>query len=219
MTPNLREFHRYGDKGTVRWRIDSMGLEIEGEGYQRTAGKPLTMQKIWHEWAEPIQHWAFAFGLPVELLMMTCATEGGMHLDNPKQDRKEPGYVSDEATPDRVSIGLNHILLSTAREVTGWAGMPRRWLEQPANNFMVAALVIRLGARVTRLDPVLVSARYNAGSLRPSPRNRWGLFVHGTHLDRAAKWVGDAVAFTADKGDVERGWRWFLESINSGTLL
>jgi peptidoglycan LD-endopeptidase CwlK len=41
-------------------------------------------------------------------------------------------------------------------------------------------------------DPILVAACYNAGSLKPSGANRWGLRAHGDHLDRAARWYGDA---------------------------
>ncbi len=220
---NLREFHRWRNVGTIRWRCDSTGLEIEGPGegtgYQRTPGKPMTMAKIWDQWAVDIQEAAYTYSVPVELLMTTAATEGGMYLNNPKQDRKEPGYVSDEATPNRVSIGLCHILLSTARFVMNWPGMSRRWLEQPQNNFAVAAAVLRADAPITGFDVVLCAAKYNAGSLRETTKNRWGLFTHGNHLDRATKFYGDAVAFIADKGGAKRDVTWMLKGLDQGTLL
>ena len=44
----------------------------------------------------------------------------------------------------------------------------------------------------TDLNPILSSAAYNAGSIRASGTNTWGIHHHGDHLDRAAKWFGDA---------------------------
>ena len=44
----------------------------------------------------------------------------------------------------------------------------------------------------TGMDPLLVSAAYNAGSLRPTSENHWRIHCHGNHLDRAAEWYGDA---------------------------
>lgn len=44
----------------------------------------------------------------------------------------------------------------------------------------------------TGLNPILSSAAYNAGSIRASGTNTWGIRHHGDHLDRAAKWFGDA---------------------------
>jgi peptidoglycan LD-endopeptidase CwlK len=64
-----------------------------------------------------------------------------------------------------------------------------------------AAIAVDIGAAYiawnrethnTGNDPILVAACYNAGSLKPSNANVWGLVVHGDHLDRAARWYGDA---------------------------
>ena len=49
-------------------------------------------------------------------------------------------------------------------------------------------------------DPILVAAAYNAGSLKPSGTNNWGLVSHGDHLDRASKWFGDACAVLRSLG-------------------
>ena len=46
----------------------------------------------------------------------------------------------------------------------------------------------------TDLNPVLVSAAYNAGSLRASGTNIWKIFFHHDHVDRACNWFGDACA-------------------------
>src|SRR5688572_1351497 len=198
----LREFHRYADHSQIRWRCDSVGLEIEGEGFQRTPGPPATIARIWENWSDHLQGFAWTLGVPVELLLATVATESSASLD-PRQDRKEPGYVSDEATPNRVSIGICHLLIATARGVTGFA-VGRAWLQVPRNNIFAAGLVIKDDARATRLDPVYMLAQYNAGGLRGSTKNRWGLRSYGNHLDRGVRFFGDAVAFIADKGGCER---------------
>lgn len=212
----MTAWHRYADGG-VRWRADSLGIEVEGQGFQRTPGPIVTIAKLWDQWADPIQHWAHIFNVPVELLLMTAATESRRDLD-PRQDLKEPGYVSDESTPHRVSIGLCHVLISTARGALGFA-VGRQWLAVPRNNFMAAALVLRDDARTTGFDPILAAAKYNAGALRPSSENRFGLRVTGDHLDRAARWFGDAVTFIAAHGGAERDWQWALKASASRVLV
>ena len=44
---------------------------------------------------------------------------------------------------------------------------------------------------------MMVSAAFNAGGVYESSENRWHLKTHGDHLDRAAKWYGDACAVLA----------------------
>ena len=61
---------------------------------------------------------------------------------------------------------------------------------QPRSASYAAHFRRQLGA--TEANPVLVAAAYNAGSIRASGTNMWGIHVHGDHLDRAAKWFGDA---------------------------
>ncbi|NRB18025.1 MAG: D-alanyl-D-alanine carboxypeptidase family protein [Rhodobacteraceae bacterium] len=52
----------------------------------------------------------------------------------------------------------------------------------------------------TNLNPVLVSAAYNAGSVRTSGTNSWHIRSHGDHIDRAIKWFGDACEAFKDFG-------------------
>jgi peptidoglycan L-alanyl-D-glutamate endopeptidase CwlK len=52
----------------------------------------------------------------------------------------------------------------------------------------------------TDLNPVLVAAAYNAGSVLTSGTNSWHMRSHGDHLDRAVKWFGDACAALKDFG-------------------
>lgn len=112
-------------------------------------------------------------------------------------ERREPGYVDPVATPHRVSLGSHHVLISTALELIG---APRTGLERtativdlvcrlPADTPYAAELAVKYFLRSQaqhRLQPPLLAAVYNAGSLRPDPDNPWNLKQYGDHLDR---WV------------------------------
>jgi peptidoglycan L-alanyl-D-glutamate endopeptidase CwlK len=56
----------------------------------------------------------------------------------------------------------------------------------------VGAAYIRHNMARTGDNPLLVAAAYNAGGIYPSSQNHWRIRSHGTHLDRAAEWYGDA---------------------------
>lgn len=64
----------------------------------------------------------------------------------------------------------------------------------------IGACYIRRQFTATQGNPILVAAGYNAGSLKASGTNAWGLQVTGDHLDRAAKWFGDACEVLASLG-------------------
>jgi peptidoglycan LD-endopeptidase CwlK len=67
-------------------------------------------------------------------------------------------------------------------------------LYEAAVNIDLGTAEIKQRWATTSDDPILVAAAYNAGSLRVSGDNAWHLASHGDHLDRAAKWYGDACA-------------------------
>jgi peptidoglycan L-alanyl-D-glutamate endopeptidase CwlK len=67
-------------------------------------------------------------------------------------------------------------------------------LYDPAVNIAIGAAAIVQRRAKTGDDPVLVSAAYNAGGLYKSTQNAWHLKTWGDHLERAAKWYGDACA-------------------------
>ena len=60
--------------------------------------------------------------------------------------------------------------------------------------YEVITVVCRDGADA--LD-YLFARGAHAGSLRASGTSSWGIHAHGDHLDRAAKWFGDACAALA----------------------
>ena len=65
---------------------------------------------------------------------------------------------------------------------------------KPEVSIDIGAAVIKQRLPWTGLDPILVGAAYNAGSLRATNENLWHLHVHGAYLDQAAQWLGDACA-------------------------
>lgn len=192
--PSLRDWHGFED--SVRWRLVPEGVEIEGTGVERTRGRPGTVTRVWEAFGDDINAVARARKVPCELIIATICTESG---GNPEAVRLEPGYTSDEATPHRVSVGLTQTLISTAREAMGMS-LDRDWLRRPRNAIDAGVAYIAKQARVTRLDPPLVAAAYNAGRLahNTGAQNRWKLrqYPIGTskHCDRFVQFYNDAVA-------------------------
>jgi hypothetical protein len=215
---NVREFHRAFDNG-LAWRLRLDGVELEQSGTMRTPGVPLTIRKIWRDYAAPIQHAARVFGVPVEYLLATIATESIVRdgLRDPRQIREEPGFRSDTDTPHKISVGLCHILIETATR-TMRVQVSRGWLSVPANNILCAAWVIRDGADVHGFDGPRVAAAYNAGTVAETNKNRWRMRSTNDHLDRFCRFLGDAVAVVRDAGGCQRDWVWFLAMQNAGLL-
>jgi murein DD-endopeptidase MepM/ murein hydrolase activator NlpD len=215
--PELEKPHRrYRD--SVEWRLTAKGLQVDDNPVETTRGKPETVRRICSDYREAIEDAARTTGVPVELLIATMCTESHsetMHHVNPLATRKEPGYVSDEATPQRVSYGLMQTLVSTARHAmslskTGSfisaAGIDREWLFVPANSILAGAEYIASQAIQTRLDPPLVACAYNAGGLyyNGSARNRWKMrqYPIGTdaHANRFVQWFNDCFRLFQEEG-------------------
>lgn len=101
--------------------------------------------------------------------------------------RKEPGYSDPLSTPDRISVGAHHVLLSTAVETLN---LPFSTEKNKIDT--ITGLIIDLASssvyaaemalsyfqkRYSKhlLEPPLMAAIYNAGSLMPSSKNPWNL--------------------------------------------
>lgn len=159
-----------------RWREDR-ALEVEGhDAPPRTNGAPLTMRTLWRDYGGDIERAASRHNVRAEGLAALLACEagrrGGYHLDA-RSRRHEPGYVSDEQTPRRVSVGLAQTLISTAREVAErldlWPGehVDAAMLEIPSRSIELGAGYLRLlAAQYGTDDPLLLQAGYNAGRIR-----------------------------------------------------
>jgi hypothetical protein len=190
----LTNFHSHYEDG-VRWRLTPNGVDIEDSGVERTAGAPATVRRIWEEYHEAINKTARRYEVPCALIIATIATESGGKAD---AVRLEPGYVSDEQTPHKVSPGLMQTLISTARDALQMS-LDRDWLLRAANSIEAGTAYIASQSGNTNLDPPLVAAAYNAGKLahQTGAQNRWKLRQYpigtGKHCDRFGRFFNDAV--------------------------
>ncbi len=208
----LTEWHP-GPFGGVRWRLTDVGVEVEGTGVERTRGEPITATRIWERWSEPINRLARAYRVPCVLIVGTICIESRGQED---AVREEPGYVSDEETPARISAGLMQTLIKTARD-TLQMSLDRNWLLKGENSVQAGTAYIAQQSRITGLDPPLVGAAYNSGGLheQTGAQNRWKLRQYpigtGAYLDHFIPFFNDAVAVLA--GHATR------PSVGLGTLL
>ncbi len=110
-------------------------------------------------------------GVPAELILAAIVEESGGRAN---AVAAYPGYVSDAATPSKVSLGLGQMLLSTARTLAPGQRLGRAELFDPA---IAIDLVARYFARfypATGFDPRLAASSYNVGSVRTlSAGQRW----------------------------------------------
>ncbi len=190
--PDLKRPHAYRD--SVKWYLDHTGVIIETGPPETFGGEPKTVRRVWNDFRPAIEEWAQEFGVPVELIIATISTET---RGDPAAVRKEPGYISDEHTPDKVSPGLMQTLISTARDVLGDDSIDRKWLLAPQNSIRAGTALIAQQWKVTHLDPPKVACAYNAGSLyyNNSKENRWKMRQYpvntSEHADRFVKWFNE----------------------------
>ena len=189
----------HNDFGGVLWQLTRAGLVVGGQ-IDRSPGAPVTVPRVWQTYGPDIEAAAVKYRVPVELIVATICAESSGRSD---AIRIEPGYVSDSATPQRVSCGLMQTLISTAREATGNDALVREDLLKPATSIDAGTAYISQQRTVTRLDPPQVACAYNAGGLylNRSEANRWRLRQYpigtGAHADRFTKWFNDCFAIFA----------------------
>lgn len=193
--PMLKDYHGFQD--SIQWRLQKKGLEIQGIGFERTGGEPKTVTRVWEQFNYAIDQWSERFGVPAELIIATICTET---KGNPRAVREEPGYTSDEKTPDRVSPGLMQTLISTARFVLQDQTIDRAWLLEPNNSIQAGTAYIASQIKRTNLDPPKVACAYNAGGVyyEGSSKNRWKMRQYplgaSEHADRFVEWFNDFYA-------------------------
>jgi peptidoglycan L-alanyl-D-glutamate endopeptidase CwlK len=227
--PKLQSADVHGRFEGIRWRYDSVGVFVEHQGIpERTNGEPVTCRTICGMFAEAIISCSGEFAVPPEIIVMTIATEAAAYrsagFTGPPTFRWESNVLVKDSPPEYkgdYSVGPMQTLATTAREVIGTRGLgydpfvcfpayrdqppapPLELLGYRTNlNIRVGVAEIASRWKLTRDDPILVAAAYNSGGLRKAPnKNRWHLSSHGNHLDRAARWFGDACAvITALRG-------------------
>lgn len=175
---------KQGPYGGARWRVTPDGVQVEGEAeVARSPGQPVTIRRIWSQYGTMIQGVCQQFSVPVEIVMMTIATESA---GRPKAKLVEPDK--------RMSLGLMQILVGTAAEVLGHE-ISAEALQDPLTNIQAGTAYIHSQKEKTWFDPILTAAAYNAGGLyemRPGKdNNRFHLRSTGDHLERAIRWYSD----------------------------
>ncbi|UCD86063.1 MAG: transglycosylase SLT domain-containing protein [Deltaproteobacteria bacterium] len=169
-------------------------MEVENRGVERTSGQPLTVTRVWERFGYAIELWSEKFGVPAELIMATICTETN---GDPTKIREELGYISDEATPNKISPGLMQTLISTARSALDDSRINREWLLGPSNSIKAGTAYIAHQWKSSHFDPPKVACAYNAGGIyyNGSPNNHWKMrqYPIGTseHADRFVKWFND----------------------------
>lgn len=175
-------FHRYGT--SVAWRLGPGGIELCRGAIADNANIRYRLKyvaPVWERHGRLIADAAARHAVPAELIATTIIEESG---GKPTAEARYPGYVSDEATPHRVSLGLGQMLLSTAQRIAPGRRVTRATMIDPAQSIDLIAMFMSRFASITALDPPLVASHYAAGSLRMAPgaANRWQL-VNGAYVD------------------------------------
>jgi peptidoglycan L-alanyl-D-glutamate endopeptidase CwlK len=217
--------------GGREWRHDERGVYLrthaEGREPLRSPGEPVTMRAIWQSFGGAIATAAQRFGLPPALIMTMIANETGnlrkFGFTGPLSFRWEPHVLVNDVNPARrgdYSAGPMQVLASTARWIVRAqrlahdpfavapayemrpeppAGHP---MYDPALNIELGTAVIKQRWAATGADPILAAAAYNAGGVYRSSENPWRLRCYGDHLDRTARWYGDACSVLREAGVV-----------------
>lgn len=203
-------------RGGATWRLTPQGLEVDGR-LEGQAGEMLAARRAFDWFGRHLRQAAAETGVPIELLVATACTEvlgDTRRFATPeaaaKARREEPGWVDDETTPHRVSVGLMQTLISTARQVLplpegdpDMAKITAATLEDPAQSILAGAGYIESQAARTRLDPPVVACAYNAGSVyeQTGAQNRWRMRQYpigtGNHADRFVIFFNHAMRLVA----------------------
>jgi peptidoglycan L-alanyl-D-glutamate endopeptidase CwlK len=213
----------HGRFGGREWRHDAGGVYLrdhaDGKQPLRTPGDPVTCRTIWQLFAEPILAASRMYSVHPAIIMMGIATETAFArkagFTGPLTFRWEPHVPVTDVNPARLgdySAGPMQLLGTTARGVIRGQGLDYEPfvvapaleygldepdslpLYGPATSIDIGTATIAQGLAKTGDDPILIAAAYNAGGLYKSTKNAWGLKTTGDHLDRAARWYGDACA-------------------------
>jgi hypothetical protein len=211
---DLTQPHRYRD--SVEWYLSPQGIVIDGkQPPETTGGEPKTVRSVWQRFGTPVEEWSVKFGVPVELIIATICSESG---GSPSDIRKEPGYISDDKTPGKISPGLMQTLISTARSTLADNTIDRKWLLEPGNSIRAGTAYIASQWTTTNFDPPKVACAYNAGSIyyNESAENRWKMRQYpinsANHADRFVKWFNDCfVMFIKDNQNPEVSYHRLLK--------
>jgi hypothetical protein len=165
--------HRVFDAASS-WALVRSGLSVNGRPPVGTPGEPATARRAFEFFGHEFRLAAREFGVPIELIVACACAEAGIHIRQGREaarlsERREPGFVSYEATPHRVSVGVMHTLVSTAREALRDPSINQQDLRTPAISIRAGTAYIARQLAQTGGDPPLVAAAYNAGGVYDDP--------------------------------------------------
>lgn len=181
--------HWQSFRNSVPWRLTADGI-LTGRGpvrvHPREHYRLKSVPRAWRKYGALIRAAARRYRVPVELFLAIIVNESAL---DPRAFQTYRGYIDDRETPDRISVGLGAILISTARYMMRDESIDRAWLENPANNIHMIGLYLHRQYRLTGFDPPKVAAAYNAGGLyrQNGRKNRWKLrnypLGHAVYID------------------------------------
>jgi len=211
-----------------RWRVTDKGIELKGIGHRGSASQPELAAEVARAYRIDLISILDTYQLDphaLEGLVMVSALVGtacNESAGDPKAKRYED-HLSD------YSFGLTQILTGTAHSLARGMGWPeqtaedakkwqlpdrpipkggkigewRRFLELPYNALLLAAEFHKINDKRFGLkgDPVLWYACYNAGSLRASDSNAWGIVHSVPALDSFCNFANDAWRYFTAAGD------------------
>jgi hypothetical protein len=187
--------------GGRSWRLTPQGIEAEEVGFLRSRGNPVTVTQIWEDFGPHIIYVSNALQVPADMIVAMIPIEAVRGKDgrfNPKSNRFEPGYKTDEETPHRRSPGLMQTLISTARamakkyQLIDEAQVTTDLLYDPFYSILLGGAYIKHQCDIYGYDPVLICGAYNAGKVRRSPDTPWRILTYGkTRLDRYVAFFND----------------------------
>lgn len=191
----------------ARWHLTGLGLAVN-RVVTGTPGEPETARKAFAFFGVEFRAAAKQFGVPIELLVACACAEAGVHIRQGREaarlsERREPGFVSYSATPHRVSIGVMHTLISTARQALGDPLLQAIDLHQPSVSIRAGAAYIAAQKKHTGFDPPLVAGAYNAGGVYddPTPGLPFSLrdfpFGEDRHVERFVAYFNDVCGLVA----------------------
>ncbi len=197
-------------RDSVPWRLTANGI-VTGRGPVRIPARERyrleSVPAAWRKYGNLIRAASRRYRVPAELFLTIIVNESAL---KPRAFQTYRGYISDEETPDRVSVGLGAILISTARYLFRDPSIDRAWLEDPANNIRAIGVYLNWRYRLTGFDPPKVAAAYNAGGLyRQNGReNRWKLrnypIGRSVYIDLFVAVFDEAVRYLARQPDRPR---------------
>lgn len=183
--------------GGEQWQLSRDGVIVSGK-LDRSPGRLVTVPRVWEAFGSLIAESAEKYKVPIELILATICTESS---GRPDALRIEPGWQSDELTPDKVSAGLMQTLISTARWSMSEPPIDRSSLFDPGKSIAAGTAYIGIQRTDTHFDPPMVACAYNAGGLylNSGAANRWKMRQYpigtGAHADRFVQWFNDCFAY------------------------